>query len=134
MSYLKASVLKIEKSDALCVVSFDFEGSVLKMMSLELPQKITVGVKVRLCIKPTNIAIGKNLQGDLSYSNKLQGKIIEIENGDLLSSITIQTSKNTQLESVITKSSCQAMGLKPKDNITALIKASELSILDIVDG
>ena len=131
MSSIIARVSHIENCDSLHIVNFDFNGQFLSMMSLELSDKIKVGTKVKLVVKPSHIAIAKNFSGELSYSNRLDTTIESIENGQLLSSVKLGFF-DTILESIITRSSSQKMNLQVGDNVTALIKASELSIGEII--
>ena len=131
MSSIIARVSHIENCDSLHIVNFDFNGQFLSMMSLELSDKVKVGTKVKLAVKPSHIAIAKNFSGELSYSNRLDTTIESIENGQLLSSVKLGFF-DTILESIITRSSSQKMNLQVGDNVTALIKASELSIGEII--
>ena len=55
-----ARVKEIRTKDRLNIVEFDFNNITLKMMSLELNKDITIGKKVELVVKPTNIIISKN--------------------------------------------------------------------------
>jgi len=132
MSQMIANVLEIQNCDSLHIVKFNFYGEVLSMMSLELSQKVKVGVEVKLLVKPTHIAIAKEVSGDFSYANRLDCKIIEIEDGELLSSVKLSVF-DTILESIIMRSSSRDMGLKVGDSVTAFIDASELSIGEIID-
>ena len=102
------------------------------MMSLDLNEKVDVGCQVILTAKPTHIAIAKEFNGNISYSNQLDAKIIEINNGELLSSIKLSTGDAT-CESIITKKSSIRMNLQVDDNVTLFIKASELSIKEIIE-
>ncbi len=131
MSRLEASIIKIENIDSLHLVSFDFGGSKLKMMSLELDDGMCVGAKVLLSIKPVSVALAKNLNGVLSYSNQICSKISSIEEGKLLSSIKLMACAN-EFESIITTSSLKRMNLKTGDEVTALIKANEISIAEVL--
>lgn len=131
MSQIVATIKKINNIDNLNIVEFDFEGITLKMMSLDLSNEMQIGKKVRLSIKPSNIAIGKNLSGDLSFSNKLGSTIKNIENGQLLCSILLEVN-NTLLESIITVDSSKRMNLQKDDAVSVLIKASDLSIEEIL--
>lgn len=134
MSSIIADIVKIESCDSLHIVKFGFKEHTLTMMSLELAENIKEGVKVKLSIKPTHIAIGKNIGGELSYSNKLPCSITTIQKGKLLSSISLKLSEDSFLESIITKNSVESMGLKVGDEVVAIIKASELSISEVIDG
>jgi molybdopterin-binding protein len=103
------------------------------MMSLDIDPKIEIGTKVKLIIKPSHVAIAKDLQGEVSYSNILKSKIISCHNGEVLSSIKLGYFDAT-IESIITLNSSKRMGLKEGDEVLALIKASEISIGEIVDA
>lgn len=132
MSYLNATVSKIESSQNLHIVEFECSGQTLSMMSLGLNEKITIGTKVKLVVKPTHLALGKEFSGLLSYANQLKSTIISIEEGELLSSVNLNFFE-TILESVITKKSSQRMKLQIGDSVLAFIKASDLSISEILD-
>jgi len=128
-----AKVQEIQNCDNLNIVKFNFNSQTLSMMSLELNKNIQVGSKVLLQVKPTHIAIGKNISGELSYSNQIKSKIVTIENGKLLTSLKLQISDDTFLESIITFNSSKKMDLKLEDEVIAFIKASELSIVKVLD-
>lgn len=131
MSPIVATVTFIENLEQLNIVEFDFQGIKLKMMSLDLNKEIQVGKKVVLSIKPTNIALAKNLTGDLSFSNQIAATIDSIENGTLLSSVVLKT-KEILFESIITLSSAKRMNLVVNDEVKMLIKASDVSILEVL--
>ena len=132
MNTIVAEVKEIKNVDNLNIVKFYFAGITLSMMSLELNENIKVGAKVKLITKPTHIAIAKKFNGEVSYSNQLDAEIIHVENGELLSSIKIRIWETT-LESIITKASSERMNLQVGDEVTAFIKANELSIVEVLD-
>ena len=134
MSRLITIVSKIESCDNLHIVQFDFNGQILTMMSLELSDAVKVGSKVVLAIKPTHVAIGKGSLGSLSYSNQLKCKIDTIENGKLLVSLVLNLGDDVLIESIITKNSANRLELKDLDDVTAIIKASDISISEILDA
>ncbi len=131
MSKLIATVTNIDSVENLNIVTFDFLGQSLSMMSLDLNNNIKKGVEVELMAKPSSIAIAKEFSGDISYSNQIKTKISNIENGKLLSSIKLQIDKFI-LESIITTNSSKRMNLQKGDEVTAFIKANELSILRVL--
>jgi len=132
MSNLIAKIKEIETLDSLNIVSFDFFGTTLTMMSLELKDEVKVGKRVILGIKPTTVAIAKNFSGEISYSNQIKSIIEDIEIGKLLCSIKL-ISNNTTFESIITTKSAKKLDLKKEDVVTAFIKASEISISKVLD-
>ena len=132
MSKLIAKVSSIQSCDSLHIVKFDLYGQTLSMMSLDLDEKITIGTIVQLAVKPSHIAIAKEFNGIVSYSNQLDVTIRSCEHGQLLSSVKLDFF-DTTLESIITENSSRKMNLKAGDKVKAFIKASELSIDGIID-
>lgn len=132
MSNLVATVSKIKNCDSLHIVSFDCFGESLSMMSLDINDNIKIGTKVKLVVKSSHIAIAKEFVGEVSYSNRLKTTISSIENGELLSSIKLKYF-DTILESIITVNSSKRMNLKVGDSVIAFVKASELSIGEVID-
>jgi len=133
MNRLSAVVTHIEGEQNLHIISFDYEGVSLKMMGLDLPKGLHVNTHVTLGIKPSHVAIAKNLKGELSYSNQLPATIERIENGKLLSNILLHVNGN-EVQSFITLSSSVRMNLQAGDAVTLLIKASELFVLEVLDA
>ena len=131
MSSFEAVVSKIESNESLHIVEFAFDAMTLRMMSLELSEDITIGSRVTLIVKPTHIALAKGFIGEVSYSNQLPSTIQSIERGKLLCSITLRCA-DTIFESIITAKSAEKMHLKIGESVTALIKASELSIGEVL--
>lgn len=131
MSTLSATIKKIQSVDNLNLVTFDFNGIDLKMMSLGLGKEIQVGKKVILAIKPSSVAIAKEFSGEVSYANKIHASIVEVNNGELLSRITLQANGNI-FESLITCEVSKHMKLEAGERVIALLKASELSISEII--
>jgi molybdopterin-binding protein len=130
---IKATVKRIQNSDSLHIVKFDFNGQTLTMMSLELSDEIQEGIEVLLQVKPSHVAIGKATQDMLiSYSNRLESKIVSIKTGELLANIKLEISDDTILESIITKDSVNRLDLKQNDIVTTYIKASEISISKVL--
>lgn len=136
MNRLEATVTHIASEGILHIVSFDCGGTPLQMMGLELDGAMRVGTKVILTIKSTYITLAKSLSEtvsrELSYSNMIPATILRVDNGKLLSSIQLQT-QNTILESIITADSSNRMMLAEGETVQLLIKASELSIIEMVD-
>lgn len=132
MSKLIATIKKINNIDNLNIVDFDFFGNNLKMMSLDLNPNVQIGKKVKLSVKPTNISIAKNLSGDISLSNKLVAIIQNVENGKLLCSLSLKI-YDVLLESIITVDSSKRMNLQIGDEVSIFIKASDLSIGEIIN-
>jgi molybdopterin-binding protein len=132
MSKFIATIKKIQSIDNLNIVEFEFDGLTLKMMSLDLNDDVKIGKKVKLSVKPSNISIAKNLTGEISLSNKIVATIESLENGQLLTSVILKIN-DTILESIITVDSSKRMNLQIGEVVTILIKASNLSIEEVIN-
>ena len=130
MNKLEAVVSKKDSLENLAIVQFDFKGITLSMMSLGL-SNIKVGSKVILNVNASHIAIAKELEGQISLSNKLDCIIEKLDKGELLSSLSLKI-KGIIITSIITTNSVNRMNLKEKDEVSAFIKASELSIQKVI--
>ena len=132
MSQFVATIKKINNVDNLNIVEFDFFGLTLKMMSLDLNNDVQVGKKAKLVVKSSNISIAKNLSGQISLSNQLVATIKSLENGQLLTIVGLEIN-GVILESIITVDSSKRMNLQIGEVVTILIKASNLSIQEVLN-
>ena len=65
---------------------------------------------------------------ELSARNQLKGKVANVELGAVMANIKIEVSEPTIITAVITKESAERLGLKDGDDVTALIKSTEVII------
>lgn len=128
MNQINAVVSKIQSIDNLSILSFKAGECQLRMMALEVPLLLDEGSKVTLGAKASNIAIGKNISGQISISNQLPCIIKSINKGALVCSLKLDF-QGIILESIISVDSFEVMDLVEGENALALIKSSELSIL-----
>lgn len=63
----------------------------------------------------------------LSARNRLSGKVIEVEFGDVMAHVVVRVGKNL-VESVITRRSAEEMKLKVGDTVSAVIKSTEVML------
>ena len=63
----------------------------------------------------------------ISARNHLKGKITDIKLGDIMAQVTVKVGQNI-IESVITRQSAEELKLKKGDEVTAVVKATEVMI------
>lgn len=131
MNKIAATITDIQSVDTINIVSFDAAGQPMRMMALELDERLAVGSKVIVGAKATNIALAKERPGMISISNQLEVTIEAIHMGGLLCSVRFGFADQLW-ESIVTRESTLTMQLDVGDKIVALIKSSELSIVETV--
>ena len=65
---------------------------------------------------------------ELSARNQLKGKVSNVELGAVMANIKIEVSEPNTITAVITKELAERLGLKDGDDVTALIKSTEVII------
>ena len=65
---------------------------------------------------------------EYSARNQLKGKITGVELGAVMANIKIEITEPNTITAVITKESAEKLGLTEGDDVTALIKSTEVII------
>ncbi|WP_296880773.1 molybdopterin-binding protein [uncultured Methanobrevibacter sp.] len=65
---------------------------------------------------------------DISARNQLNGKVTNVELGAVMANIKIEVTDPSVITAVITKESAEKLGLKDGDDVTAIIKSTEVII------
>jgi molybdopterin-binding protein len=131
MNRLVATVSSIDSMQSLNIVEFTLGNQRLTMMSLELGDDIALDTSVRLTVKPSHVTLAKNLSGMLSHSNRLNATIKSIQKGKLLSIVELMV-EGFSVESMITTKALDTMQLQKGEALEMLIKASDLSIVEVL--
>lgn len=63
----------------------------------------------------------------LSARNQLPGVVEEIRLGDIMAHVIVRVADH-RIESVITRSSAEELGLKPGDEVRVVVKSTEVMI------
>lgn len=86
------------------------------------------GQSVRLLFKETEVALAKNLSGQISLRNRFPGSVTKIEIGQVLTRVIINMN-NFEISSVITSRSARGLQLALGDQVEGLVKSNEMSLL-----
>ena len=127
---LKAKVTEIQNMQNLNIVHFEQKEEIFSMISLDLENK-KVNSNVLLSINPTHVNISKEDNIQISCENKIKAKISHIEEGKLLSYISL-CFKDQELQSLISTKKMNDLKLKIKDVVFMYINASDISIKEIL--
>lgn len=86
-----------------------------------------IGQVVSLLFKETEVALAKNLSGQISLRNRMASTITAIEYGQLLTRVLINMD-GFELSSVITTRSARSLALAVGDQVEGLVKSNEMSL------
>ncbi|MDO5831538.1 MAG: TOBE domain-containing protein [Methanobrevibacter sp.] len=64
----------------------------------------------------------------LSGRNQLKGKVTSVDLGAVMANIKIEVSEPNVITAVITKESAEKLGLAEGDDVTAIIKSTEVIV------
>jgi molybdopterin-binding protein len=63
----------------------------------------------------------------ISARNKLQGTVTSVKLGGVMAEVVVQVGEN-EIVSVVTRTSAEELGLKEGDEVTAIIKSTEVML------
>ncbi len=130
MNILKGKITAIKANGTLSLVEIYVDNTPFKTIVVETPDTasyLTKGNIVKVIFKETEVIIGKGVEHAVSMQNKVIGKIITIENGELLSKLTINIGIDN-IVSIITKNAVDELQLSVDEEITAMIKTNEIML------
>lgn len=131
MNRLSGKISKIQHSGAILLVDVDVDGQNFSAMLIESatrPEWLQTGNNIELIFKETEVSLAKNLSGIISMRNRMKCTVKHVERGGLLSKISLQFLEYT-ITSAITTRSVDSLDLKVGDEVEALVKANEVSLM-----
>ena len=135
MNRLLGTITAIESNDHLSLVDVVAGQDSFTAMLLEIPQSapyLKVGNKVAVLFKETEVSLAKNLSGKLSLRNRVCGSVRQIRRGDILCEVVLDCAGQT-LTSIITTRAVKRLELQEGDEVEALVKANEVSLMEVRD-
>jgi len=127
MNRIRVTIKSIEESEGITKIISNFASSYLTAITLELWQNIKIDEKAFFVFKETEVGIAKEFKGEVSFPNVLDGKIVDLDIGKILSKVVMKVD-NIKISSIITTSSARILNLEINDCVKVFIKAMEVSI------
>ncbi len=131
MNRLHGRITAIESSEHLSLVDVAVAGDTFTAILLETPAStpyLAVGKTVVVLFKETEVSLAKNLAGEISLRNRIRGTVKRVRHGQILSEVALDC-HGQEIVSVITSRAVARLGLREGDNVEALIKANEVSLV-----
>lgn len=135
MNRLLGTITAIECNGHLSLVDVASGQDAFTAMLLETPQSaphLSVGNRVAVLFKETEVSLAKDLSGRLSLRNRIHCRVRRIREGDILSEVTLERNGDV-LTSIITTRAVRRLELREGDTVEALVKANEVSLAEAGD-
>lgn len=131
MNKLPGIITNIQQSGAILLVDIrvaDRLFSALLIESANQPEWVKIGETIDIVFKETEVSLAKNLSGQISLRNRMQCVVLKIDRGELLSRVFLKFQDYT-LSSAITTRSVASLNLNIGDEVEALVKSNEVSLM-----
>jgi molybdate transport system regulatory protein len=135
MNRLPGRITSIETHGSIALVEAAVNGHRFTSTLIGAGEEVATwqnGMSVMLLFKETEVSLAKNLSGLISMRNRLPATVTAIDQGKLLTKITLDFAGH-QIGSIITTRSVSALGLKVGDAVEGLVKANEMTMLPEMD-
>lgn len=126
MNEIKAKVKDIQNKDELYLLNLSTLAGELVFVTLSVNLKI--GDEISAGFRPSCVAISKNLNDNLSYSNQISLTIQSVNFGEILTTIT-GAKNGVCINSIITTNSAKRLNLQVGENVVFLIKATDIFVV-----
>ena len=136
MNRLRGKIVNIESSESISLVEVKTDIGNICAVVVETPETaeyLKVNNDIYVLFKETEVSIGKELSGMISLRNRFECVVDEIQKGKVLTRLILKCGDRV-IKSVITTKSAQRMEIKKGDDVTALVKTNEVSLMEITDG
>ncbi len=131
MNKLPGTITKIQQSGAILLVDVEVEQQIFSALMIESavrPEWLFENRMINIVFKETEVSLAKPPVGQISIRNRMRCTIMEIDRGDLLSKVTLKFMGYT-IVSAITTRAVDSLQLNIGDEIEALIKSNEVSLM-----
>lgn len=135
MNKYQGAIIRVESDGALSIVHVDVKGQHFSAIIIDTPDSkpyLKERSPVNVIFKETEVVLGKEVQGHISLRNKINGKVAKLENGTLLTKVTIQSAIG-DVASIITTNAVKAMSLVVGSEVQAMVKTNEVMLSPITE-
>lgn len=133
MNKLRGRITAVEFNDHVSLVDVDVGGDSFTATLLETPEDapyLKVGNTVEVLFKETEVSLAKNLSGMISLRNRVKTSVKQVRSGVILSEVVLDY-QGQSISSIITTRSIKRLEIKPGDEIEALVKANEMTLMEV---
>ena len=130
MNVFKGEISHIESHESLSLVKIKvgrYNFTTIVIETADTADYLKIGSEINVLFKETEVLICRKPCPAISLQNRMDCSIENIEQGKLLSHLTLRTDAGN-IRSVITSNAVTQLGLKLKDEVIAMIKTNEIML------
>lgn len=130
LNKLQGSIHQVETDGHVSLVTVNSNGETFTALSNATPENaswLKKGEAVSLEFKASDMAIAKLFSGAVSIRNYFKATVTAIEAGNILTEVVLDY-KGQTLYSVITNSAANALNLNEGDEVTGMVKSTEITV------
>lgn len=130
MNILKGEITSIKTNGSLSQVTILIKDVFFTTIVIETSSTasyLRLGNPIKVIFKETEVVIGKKTTDAISIQNRTIGEILEIEKGELLSKLILDTTVG-RLIAIITSDALEQLQLQAGKKVTAMIKTTEIML------
>lgn len=131
MNTLSGHIVAIEAHGSIAIIDVAVDGNHFTATLLGSAEQLAawkIGQPARLLFKETEVALAKNLSGQISMRNRMPGTVIALEVGQVLTRVVFDM-QGVHINSVITSRSARGLQIAVGDAVEGLVKSNEMSVL-----
>lgn len=136
MNRLRGRIIGIQSNDHVSLVDVDVSGDIFTATLLETSEDaeyLRLGNVVDVLFKETEVSLAKGLTGLISLRNRVNTTVTLVRSGIILSEVVLDY-RGQPISSIITTGSIKRLDIKPGDEVEALVKANEVTLMEAEDG
>lgn len=130
MNQIRGIIQEVKSEQSLSLVRIaqgDFLFTSIVIGSPDTMPDLQVGREVTLVFKESEVVISTGELNTISMRNQIPGTIRDIDLGNLLATLTLDT-RMGPITSIITRNAVEQLGLQKDLAVTALIKTNEMML------
>lgn len=135
MNKLRGCIKGIESNDHVSLVDVEVNGDSFTATLLETPEDspyLQVGNQVNVLFKETEVSLAKGLTGLISLRNRIKATVTMVRSGVILSEVVLDY-RGHRMSSIITTRSIARLDIKAGDEVEAMVKANEVTLMEVDD-
>lgn len=129
MNQIEGEISGIQSSEHMSLVLVDLGNGIefhsILLDTAESAQYLQIGKKVNILFKETELVLSKEEKINISMENKILGTITEINKGEILTRVKLNTVIG-DLIALVSSISSNNMSLKVNDQVLTMVKFNEV--------